>query len=254
MQEIGLFEGRKECRQFYYEFLRPSLRNPDDIALSQKRISYEAFKTNKRTIILNAIEAFESEPYESGFIIDISVRHDTSTAKTWPKYKQCIVESLNRGKENNLFCQDFDTQLQEELNSDFQLFNNLAHSCCFKEEYFPLFLTSYSEYLSVTMDGSPTNQSVVENYLSFLKSQYHHSLPYIWIQSNLWALYVTRPNKIKSGDYLDIKWASAYLPFVDYAITDNAFCEAIKNLKLDNYCKTQVYSLQTIDDLVNAMA
>ena len=253
LQEIGFFERRIECRRFYYSFLSPSFLSPNDIFHLQKRISFEAFKANNKAIILNSIETIENEPFESRFIVDLSEKHDTTTAKNYSVQKKQLVESLNKAKEKNYFCQNFDEQLRSELNNDFQLFEKYARGFNQNEELFSMSMSNWAEYHIITGDGFPPNPSIVEQYSSFLKSPYHHFLPSVWIQSNLWALYASRPNKFKSGDNLDIRWVSAYLPYVDYAITDNAFCEAIKCLKIDDYYKTQVYSLQTINEFVDVL-
>ena len=60
-----------------------------------------------------------------------------------------------------------------------------------------------------------------------------------------------RSNKIVRGDNLDITWAAAYLPFVDYAVTDHAFCELLYSSGLAELYGVKVYSLKTLKTLLD---
>jgi len=71
-----------------------------------------------------------------------------------------------------------------------------------------------------------------------------------WIESVLWAHRMQRSNKIERGDNLDTVWAAAYLPFVDYTVTDNAFCELLQNSGLAKQYGTKVYSDKTLSSLL----
>ena len=75
-------------------------------------------------------------------------------------------------------------------------------------------------------------------------------MPYIWVGSVLFSHIMQRANKVKQGDNLDIKWASAYLPFVDYAVTDNNFCDLLNQSGLSEQYGTKVFCFKTLDELL----
>ena len=84
-------------------------------------------------------------------------------------------------------------------------------------------------------------------------SVYHDALPFIWIRSNLWAHLMQHSNRIVQGDNLDVKWAAAYLPFVDYAVTDHTFCELLHSSGLAKQYGTKVYSFRTLNELLDEL-
>ena len=83
------------------------------------------------------------------------------------------------------------------------------------------------------------------------RRSYHDLLPYIWIRASLWAHLMQRPNRIVRGDNLDVQWAAAYLPFVNFAITDGAFCKLLQESGLADLYGTKVYSLRTLNTLID---
>ena len=93
----------------------------------------------------------------------------------------------------------------------------------------------------------------VDSHNKFLISPYHHKLPRVWIRSVLFAHLMQRQNKIIPSDNLDIMWASAYLPFVDYVVTDSAFCNLLNQSGLADQYGTQVYCFKTLDGLLKAL-
>ena len=50
---------------------------------------------------------------------------------------------------------------------------------------------------------------------------------------------------------MDIKWAAAYLPFIDYAITDSAFCNLLNTSGIAQLYNTKVYSVRTLQDFMS---
>ena len=88
--------------------------------------------------------------------------------------------------------------------------------------------------------------SAVDTHNHFLLSSYHHKLPYKHIEAVLWATRMQRSDKIKNGDNLDTIWAAAYLPFVHYAVTDNAFCSLLGSSGLAEHYDVKVFSHKTL--------
>ncbi|MCR4719212.1 MAG: hypothetical protein K5768_06240 [Firmicutes bacterium] len=93
----------------------------------------------------------------------------------------------------------------------------------------------------------------IKIYQEFLLSAYHHNLPYKQIESVLFTNILQRPNMIIDSDVLDIKWASVYLPFIDYAVTDKSFCNLLQASGLADRYGTKVYSFNTLNDLLNEL-
>jgi hypothetical protein len=93
----------------------------------------------------------------------------------------------------------------------------------------------------------------VDNHNRFLLSSYHHKLPYKHIEAVLWATRMQRSDKIKNGDNLDTIWAAAYLPFVHYAVTDNAFCALLQNSGLAEHYGTKVFSHKSLKGLLEEL-
>ena len=62
-----------------------------------------------------------------------------------------------------------------------------------------------------------------------------------------------RSDKIKNGDNLDTIWAAAYLPFVHYAVTDNAFCSLLGSSGLAEHYDTKVFSHKTLRGLLEEL-
>ena len=87
----------------------------------------------------------------------------------------------------------------------------------------------------------------------FLLSWHHHLLPYIWIEASLWAHLIQRPNQIKHGDNLDVQWAAAYLPFMDYIVADNDFCSLLHNSGLAQQYGVNAYCPRTLTTLLHTL-
>ena len=60
-------------------------------------------------------------------------------------------------------------------------------------------------------------------------------------------------DKIVDGDNLDTVWAAAYLPFINYAITDSRFCTLLETTGLTEKYSTNVYSMKTLDEFIGDM-
>lgn len=53
---------------------------------------------------------------------------------------------------------------------------------------------------------------------------------------------------------MDTVWAAAYLPFVDYFVTDNGFCRLLNDSGLAEKYGAKVYSLKSIDLLLDVLS
>ena len=85
-------------------------------------------------------------------------------------------------------------------------------------------------------------------------SPYHDALPYIWIRANLWSRLMHREKAVLHSDNLDIQWAAAYLPFVDYVVTDNACCRLLQESGLTELYGAKVYSFKGLGNLLDELS
>lgn len=152
---------------------------------------------------------------------------------------------------------ELEDQLKAELEADFISFVNNIKNGMSSETAYGWFVEELDRFYRVTGCTSDTTveqfAQEIANYSRFLLSPYHDVLPYIWIRARLWTHLMQRPNRIKESDNLDIQWASAYLPYVDYAVTDKDFCKSLKETGLAEQYQVKVYSLDLLKDLIEEL-
>ena len=161
-------------------------------------------------------------------------------------------------KENKEIRPEFEKQLGVELETEYILFhNNVLNNPRNTEEAYYRYFEEMETFYHITRlspeCSDEQRMQEVANYVHFLKGFYHDFIPYIWIRANLWTHLMQRPKKIVQGDNLDVQWAAAYLPFVDYAVTDNAFCELLRGSGLLEKYKTKVYSFKSLKGLLEEL-
>lgn len=166
--------------------------------------------------------------------------------------------TANDAKIGKKVAENYDNQLQLELRADFQVFRQcLEKYNDSPEDYMKMLDALGDAYSCVGFNPYHASHSdivrVVDGHNRFLLSSYHHKLPYVWICSVLFAHIMQRQNKIRHSDNLDITWASAYLPFVDYAVTDTAFCDLLNQSGLATQYGTKVYCFKTINKLLEEL-
>lgn len=169
-----------------------------------------------------------------------------------------MATKLNDVKNNKRVAENYDAQLELELKADIQVFlHNLEHYKDSPDDCMNMINALGEVYRRVgTMPGDLSNDDiirVIDSHNHFLLSSYHHKLPYVWICSVLFAHIMQRQNKILHSDNLDITWASAYLPFVDYAVTDTAFCNLLNQSGLAELYGTKVYCFKTLNKLLEEL-
>lgn len=109
------------------------------------------------------------------------------------------------------------------------------------------YLAYYSHYSK--------NEAKPEDVINFLKSDYYASIPYISIQSRLFASLLTQQGKVKPTDNFDFHQASQMLPFSNYFLTDSSLAHRIttKPLSLNKEYDVEVYSMREIKKLIEAL-
>jgi hypothetical protein len=98
--------------------------------------------------------------------------------------------------------------------------------------------------------GEPQGWEGVRDY--FL-SNYFAELPEPYIGCRLVADLVTGNEPISSGDAMDVELLEVALPLSNFVITDRRMELRIKKLGLDRRCSTDVYSMSTIDGLLDRL-
>lgn len=255
LQEMGMSKGRRDSKDFLYRFTNSELLNPDEIEEIESKIGYQTFVKNENTIHFNSSQFFVKDSnITSPFIIKIAPEYNQEKLVKLQNEKQNIVNALNDAKSKGCLKANIEEQIENELNADIQVLSYTIENVNKEQESFSRYLDAIGtihRYTGLLEKSFAEQANILTKYVEYLQSTYHHNLPYKWIQANLWAHRMQRHNKIVQGDHLDTKWASAYIPFINYAVTDNDCCNLIQNSGLANQYKTKVFSLKTIDELIS---
>ena len=212
---------------------------------------------NEKTASFNVTEIIENPVYVNNTSIEVQVVPICSEeqATKSKQSKQQLASVLNDKKNSGQISKNYGDQLTLELSADYQVFQYITEHCSDSpEDYMSMIDSLRLAYYCTGIDPASTTTdakiAAINNYKKFLMSPQHHKLPYVWTRSVLFAHIMQRQNKIIHSDNLDIKWASAYLPFVDYVVTDSAFCNLLNQSGLAELYGTKVYCFKTIGKLL----
>ena len=255
LEEMGMSGGREQGKDFLYRFENLELNAPFDIEQAELDIGYQAFINNVTQINIDSnLFLKENKCFSLPFTIHVDPVYNREKTQALKTVKDSTPVILNARKTQGEIEKDFESQLNLEKHADFLLF------CHIQKNITQDFLNYHGMYLTIldrlglTLDAPEHERfEAYDAYSQFLLSEHHHLLPYKHIEATLWAHVMQRQNKIKQGDHLDITWAAAYLPFVDFAVTDNDFCELLQSSGLAEQYKTKIYSLRTLDNLLQEL-
>ena len=255
MQEMGMTSKRKTARLFLYRFTNCELLHPDLIFTAQMQAGYRAFSNAEASINLGIHTAFKQSNYpNSQFVIHADPVYSPEKAKDLRKEKNNIAAVLNTMKAKGEIKANFKEQLRAELESEYISFLSGLAEPTASEKACMRYLEEIGKFHRITGFSSTTDIEQQFNhlasYMEFLTSPYHDALPYIWIRANLWSHLMHREKTVKHSDNLDIQWASAYLPFVNYAVTDDAYCRLLQDSGLAELYGTKVYFFKTLSSLL----
>lgn len=259
LEEMGASKSRKDGREFLHRFTNVGLKLPFQIRKDQLESGYQGFASNDTIITFNAVEIIEKTIGVNNTSIELYgvSTHSKDQVEEFKKDKEELAAMLNDVKNNGMIAANYDAQLDLELKADYQVFRHyLAHYDDSPESHMNMLDSIATAFACVGINPLNVSDDIckaIDNYTSFLVSSYHHSLPYVWIRSVLFAHIIQRQKKIIPSDNLDIKWASAYLPFVDYVATDGAFCKLLNESGLAESYRTKVFDFSTIGDLVDEL-
>lgn len=110
------------------------------------------------------------------------------------------------------------------------------------------YLAYYSHYAK--RDATP------KDVMDFLKSEYHGSVPYIDIQSGLFASLLTQSGVVKDTDNFDFHQAGQMLPFSTYFLTDSSLKHRLTTnpLAYDKKYGVKIYSIREIKELIEELS
>lgn len=260
MEEMGSAKDREKARNFLYRFTNLELFSPNEINSMQLDAGYRAFAKDDQNIRFNTRDICEAgECYSNSSIkIHVPIIYKEDKIQRLKEAKKHLATDLNDLKNSSRISRNYEEQLAAELKSDFTVFiYNLEHGNESIESLSRFLDECVVIYKRVGIDISNTSYEgwleAIRSHCEFLLSEHHHKLPYIWIRSVLFAKLMQRPNKVRPSDNLDITWASAYLPFIDYAVTDIAFCDLLKSSGLAEQYDTKVYDVKTLSLLLNEL-
>lgn len=259
LQEMGMTKEKEPAKQFLYRFTNAEMLHPDVIQHKQMELGYRAFTNGDNAIVFDKSTAFKADKYSfSPFIIHVAPVYTPEKAAALRQDKFHKVDILNEMKTNKKIQPDFNSQLRTELEAEYVLFGErmLGRQPSSEEEYIR-YVDELEKFYRITgFDPHSTPEQFADTYVRygiFLRSPHHDLLPYIWIRANLWAHLIQHSNSIKHGDDLDVQWAAAYLPYVDYAVTDHAFCTLLNSSGLAEQYGTKVYSFRTLGLLLGEL-
>lgn len=258
LQEMGISKGRAPSRDFLFGFTNLELQHPYLIEKAQLDLGYRAYTEHCPLLELDIgmITGHDPQP-DSQFIIRVAPVYKQEKLQKEKEAKLSTVAKLNDMKQNGHIEKDYATQLETEYKADFQVFlHTLEHANDSIESLSLYFDTLRLVYKRAGIPLTASDQErlcAVDTHNHFLLSSYHHKLPYKHIEAVLWATRMQRSDKIKNGDNLDTIWAAAYLPFVHYTVTDNAFCALLQSTGLAEHYGTKVFSHKSLKGLLEEL-
>ena len=259
-EEMAATRAREVAREFLFRFTNMELKAPEQIKNMQLKMGYRAFVKNAPLCSFDLSSIIEKSKCVSNSSIEVHAipMYSCEQIKQFEQDKQNLAIKLNEAKTNTKISKKYDAQLDLELQADFQVFRYfLEHYADSEKSYMNMLDALGVVYRRVGINPYDSSHDdivkAVDNHNNFLLSLYHHKIPYVWICSVLFAHIMQRQNKIIKSDNLDITWASAYLPFVDYAVTDTSFCNLLNQSGLADSYGTKVYCFKTLDKLLEEL-
>ncbi len=249
--EIGSTEKHSEIVKYLMDYTNIDFYDPADVQRNTEKYAFLSFLKNANWFVVpfsvvHNIESMEgSTPNHRVHrsIIKSKAERDKENAK-----KKETAELLKELRDRRLDA-DYKTQLDAELSGDLQTFDELRRRSIISEVYFYNFCCKCEEIKDFlqSIQYSVEHEEGLQIYRRYLQSNHHIAIPYVWIRSVLWAKHLIRRNRIQDSDPNDNAWASAYLPFMDYCFTDNAFADLIQRTRLEKQFGTKVFSPNRFD-------
>ncbi len=244
--EIGSPKKQSEIVDSLMDYTNIDFLSPSIVQYNVEYFAFLSFiKDAKRfsipcSVVINTKSMEGSKP---NYRVHISRRKSLAEHDAEEQSKRETVQSLTELK-TSLEIIDFKNQLEKELYGDFQ-----ALEIKEKEPFSFYYQWMYRQAKELLQEihYPAKDEDTLQIYKRFLRSNHHTIMPCIWIRSVLWAMNLTRNNKIKKSDKNDIAWVSAYLPYINYCFVDKSFADLIKRTPLLKQFDAKVFSVKTFD-------
>lgn len=115
-------------------------------------------------------------------------------------------------------------------------------------------LQVFADYLAY-LSHYAKKEVTIKEVADFIKSEYYASIPYISVESKLYASLLTQQNQVKESDNFDFHQTSQMTPFCTYFLTDSSLKHRVTTnpLKLDAEYGVKVYSMKEIRNLITEL-
>lgn len=244
-EEIGSSKMHSEAKEAILEYTNIDFLHPFAVQEEMANIAYDAFIRQLKTISfpLSLVTKDISEICE-GLRVHVSPVYNRDKLMEISKKKDTTAEKLNQLSKNHS-SKDYPELFNEELKGERIAFDyRLSHCCDSPESLFDFF--QEVKRIKLSRDGSLQGEdNFMEEYRSFLASDYHSVIPYVWIQSIYWAKHRSQNDTYKPSDRNDILWVAAYLPFTDLCFTDRVLCHLLNDTILPGQLSTKLFSVKT---------
>ena len=235
-----------------------------EIRISQMEKAIKAYLLKKDFIILDTNDIVNITRIDNnfGFRVRVNAIPSNNTISKWKLDKEIGNEKLENLRLKTLKSNiTFQRQLEIEYNSTLHLlthdypsimdriFNGIEDLNDFdilREICKPLHLWNRIHKIK----NSPQK---INEFLSFLKSDYYKEIPHEYISSNIFAKIITGKKKVQKGDSYDVGNLSSVLPYCDYVLTDGTMKKLIQSMEIDKKYDTEIYSFQDINLLCNKL-
>ena len=244
-EEIGSSKMHSVAKEAILEHTNIDFLHPFAVQEEMSNIAYDAFIRKLKTISfpLSSVTKDINEMRE-GLRVHVSPVYDRDKLMKISKKKDETAEKMNQLSKNHS-SKDYPELFNDELKGELMAFDyRLSHCWDSPESFFAVF--QELKRIELSRNGSLQGEdNFIEEYRSFLASDYHSVIPYVWIQSVYWAKHRSQNDTYKPSDRNDILWAAAYLPFADLCFTDRVLCHLLNDTALPGQLCTKIFSVKT---------
>lgn len=251
--EIGVSKKRQGVEEFLQRFTNAEILTPYEIKQLQLDAFYNAFKNSIPTIELSSEKVLKEEHSISGLKIRVISYSSADVLNAKKESKDRTVELVNELRSSGRASKVFEKQFSIELTAEQQVINEALRMATSTTEDILTSINILAPIFS-RIDSFPSSPDFVETFsgylYGFLPSLYLTRIPYIIIASSINAYKLCSDTKLLGSDAQDIDNAAAYLPYVDYFVTDTSLRNTIKRLGIDKLCNTNIYAMRDFSQLL----
>ena len=227
----------------FYKAMEAYIKNKKDINLSYKDIFYEDPVDELKEILSQPIYVALNSEIIFGAEYHRKKKHD-------------LINELNARRERNVnnkvpFVQQLESEIMGgidaliKMTEDFFSGKTKDEEDNFNSFWGTVNLSDKLRYWNSLNSKNHSNKGL----LSFYKSKYYSSLPYVHLTCSLFAKIMTDPQPIRSGDPMDIQHISTLMPFSDLFITDKAWSVFLKQKNYNHKYRTKVCYIGNMDEI-----